>query len=559
MCNSGSSALYLAVEVLGLEPGDEIVTSAVTFSTDIAPMVRAGLVPAFVDVTPDTFQIDVDAHRGDDRPAHQGDPRPEPHRQRARLGPHPRDRRPPRPAGRRGLVRRARPHAAGHADRHPRRHQPHELRPVAHHHRRGHRRDGVLRRRRARRPGAAAPPLGPPLRGAAVRLEEGRRARGSSAPSTATSSTTTCSSSTRWGGTSSRRSCPPPSGSCSSTSSARTSPAGSATSSSPARTSPAGPDLFTLPRAHRRRRDRLAHVPACSSTPTRASGGPSSSSGWSRHGVDTRMVWTGNATRQPAFRDRPHRVPAGGLPNADRVMEWGLVLPNNHSMTDDDCALHRRVPRRVRRRQGARMTDAAALRRAARPRHRCQPRHRRRHRRAARRRGRRRGRSPPAPLDAHDHLAGRARRDARSACARYGTTVGHRRRRPHRRGRSARASSPRPSTRSADPIEILVNNAAAAIYMPLAELPAEAPAHHVRGQRPRAARPRPGRRPGDARRGRGLDRQRLERQPPGPGPGRRSTLGATGHDDRRLRRVEGRAQPHHQRPRRRAARHRRSA
>jgi CDP-6-deoxy-D-xylo-4-hexulose-3-dehydrase len=55
------------------------------------------------------------------------------------------------------------------------------------------------------------------------------------------------------------------------------------------------------------------------------------------HGVDTRMVWTGNATRQPAFRDRPHRVPAGGLPNADRVMEWGLILPNSHSLDDDDC------------------------------------------------------------------------------------------------------------------------------------------------------------------------------------------------------------------------------
>jgi dTDP-4-amino-4,6-dideoxygalactose transaminase len=25
------------------------------------------------------------------------------------------------------------------------------------------------------------------------------------------------------------------------------------------------------------------------------------------------------------------------LPNADRVMEWGIVLPNNHSMNDDDC------------------------------------------------------------------------------------------------------------------------------------------------------------------------------------------------------------------------------
>ena len=44
--------------MLDLEPGDEIVTAAVTFSTDIAPMIRAGVVPAFVDVTPDTFQID---------------------------------------------------------------------------------------------------------------------------------------------------------------------------------------------------------------------------------------------------------------------------------------------------------------------------------------------------------------------------------------------------------------------------------------------------------------------------------------------------------------------
>jgi len=60
MCNSGSSALYLAVELLGLAPGDEVVTSAVTFSTDVAPLVRAGLVPAFVDVEPDTYNIDVD-------------------------------------------------------------------------------------------------------------------------------------------------------------------------------------------------------------------------------------------------------------------------------------------------------------------------------------------------------------------------------------------------------------------------------------------------------------------------------------------------------------------
>ena len=57
----GQLTLYLAIEVLDLEPGDEIITAAVTFSTDLAPMLRAQLVPVFVDVTPDTFQIDVDA------------------------------------------------------------------------------------------------------------------------------------------------------------------------------------------------------------------------------------------------------------------------------------------------------------------------------------------------------------------------------------------------------------------------------------------------------------------------------------------------------------------
>jgi CDP-6-deoxy-D-xylo-4-hexulose-3-dehydrase len=60
MVNSGSSALYLAVELLALEPGDEVVTCGLTFSTDIAPLVRAGLVPALVDVEPDTFCVDVE-------------------------------------------------------------------------------------------------------------------------------------------------------------------------------------------------------------------------------------------------------------------------------------------------------------------------------------------------------------------------------------------------------------------------------------------------------------------------------------------------------------------
>jgi CDP-4-dehydro-6-deoxyglucose reductase, E1 len=59
MCNSGSSALYLAVELLDLPKGSEVITSPLTFSTDIAPIVRAGCIPVFADVEPDTFNIDV--------------------------------------------------------------------------------------------------------------------------------------------------------------------------------------------------------------------------------------------------------------------------------------------------------------------------------------------------------------------------------------------------------------------------------------------------------------------------------------------------------------------
>ena len=59
MVNSGTSALWLAVDLLGCEPGDEVITSPLTFSSDIAPLVAKGIIPAFVDVEPDTLQIDV--------------------------------------------------------------------------------------------------------------------------------------------------------------------------------------------------------------------------------------------------------------------------------------------------------------------------------------------------------------------------------------------------------------------------------------------------------------------------------------------------------------------
>lgn len=59
MVNSGSSALYLAAELLDYEKGSEIITPALTFSTTVAPLVKKGWVPAFVDVAEGTYNIDV--------------------------------------------------------------------------------------------------------------------------------------------------------------------------------------------------------------------------------------------------------------------------------------------------------------------------------------------------------------------------------------------------------------------------------------------------------------------------------------------------------------------
>lgn len=60
MVNSGSSANYLAMELLKLPEGSEVITPALTFATTVAPIVRGRLVPAFVDAEEGTYNIDVD-------------------------------------------------------------------------------------------------------------------------------------------------------------------------------------------------------------------------------------------------------------------------------------------------------------------------------------------------------------------------------------------------------------------------------------------------------------------------------------------------------------------
>ena len=60
MVNSGSSANLLAIELLNLAPGSEVITPILTFNTTVAPLLQKGLVPVFVDVKPYTYLIDID-------------------------------------------------------------------------------------------------------------------------------------------------------------------------------------------------------------------------------------------------------------------------------------------------------------------------------------------------------------------------------------------------------------------------------------------------------------------------------------------------------------------
>lgn len=62
-CANGTDALYLAAMVLGLKPGDEVITTDFTFIATVEVVALLGLKPVFVDPDPETFNISVDAVR----------------------------------------------------------------------------------------------------------------------------------------------------------------------------------------------------------------------------------------------------------------------------------------------------------------------------------------------------------------------------------------------------------------------------------------------------------------------------------------------------------------
>ena len=334
MCNSGSSALYLAVELLGLAPGDEIITSAVTFSTDIAPIVRAGLVPVFVDVEPDTYNVDVDAIE-------------------EMIG----------PRTRAILV----PNLIGNVP------DWDQIRAIADAHNLLVIED-------------SCDALGATLRGTPTGTRSHISVTSFALSHIITAAGTggmvcldddelvdRCLLLRRWG----RRSEVQIYGSRKGVDNRFFSSIDDdleydnlfifdevGWNFEPSELSAAfglvqleklpgnlaarkrnfarlmqlfgqRPDVFALPRTVADVDTAWHMFPVC----IRPESGVHRSTfqqHMERNGVDTRMVWTGNVLRQPAFKQIAHRAPATGLPNADRVMEQGLILPSNHGLSDED-------------------------------------------------------------------------------------------------------------------------------------------------------------------------------------------------------------------------------
>lgn len=60
LVNSGSSANLIALKMLELPKGSEVITPVLTFATTVAPIIQNDLVPVFVDAVPGQYLLNID-------------------------------------------------------------------------------------------------------------------------------------------------------------------------------------------------------------------------------------------------------------------------------------------------------------------------------------------------------------------------------------------------------------------------------------------------------------------------------------------------------------------